>query len=134
MFTVSAPAPKVRLPLILPVLLAGKVRELLPDKSVNGPLVALSQTKLSLPAVGVSVQAASAAWGQFVHNQIENRQAPKRYLGRSVENSMHASAMGSTSVPLAARNGQDRLRLPASAGHHQRSRHCFNVATVRNNR
>ncbi|MNL01450.1 hypothetical protein D3C87_1219210 [compost metagenome] len=58
MFTVSAPAPKVTLPLILPVPLAGKVRVLLPDKSVNGPLVALSQTKLSLPAVGVSVQAA----------------------------------------------------------------------------
>ncbi|MNS09991.1 hypothetical protein D3C71_931380 [compost metagenome] len=60
MFTASAPAPKVTLPLILPVPLAGKVRVLLPDKSVNGALVPLSQTKLSLPAVGVSVQAASA--------------------------------------------------------------------------
>ncbi|MNQ81482.1 hypothetical protein D3C85_965050 [compost metagenome] len=58
MFTVSAPAPKVRLPLILPVPVAVKVRVLLPDKSLNGPLVPLSQTKLSLPAVGVSVQAA----------------------------------------------------------------------------
>ncbi|MNI93389.1 hypothetical protein D3C73_1513320 [compost metagenome] len=75
MITVSAPAPKVTLPLIEPVPLAGNVRVLLPAVSVKGPLLPLSQVKLSLPAVGARVQAADVIRDSPAHSNKVSMQA-----------------------------------------------------------
>ncbi|MCY1460537.1 hypothetical protein D3C76_837160 [compost metagenome] len=72
---VSLPAPKVTLPVIEPLPLAGKLRLLLPARSVSGPLLPLSQTKLSLPGEGVRLQAALAGSDQPMQSQMEMAQA-----------------------------------------------------------
>ena len=62
MSMLSVPPPKATLPFSVPVPPAGKVRLLLPARSVRPPgEVPLSQMKVSLPAVGTKVQAARAS-------------------------------------------------------------------------
>ena len=108
MITRSVPAPKVTLPLRVPLPLAGNVSVLLPDKSVNGPLLELSQIKLSFPAVGRSVQAAREECGQPMHRQIEMAQTLYRHRGRSQERLMLVSAFGWATALLPGKKQQVR--------------------------
>lgn len=55
--------------------LTGKLRVLLPDRSVKGPLLPLSQVKLSLPVVGVNAQAARVEGDAPMHSEREMAQA-----------------------------------------------------------
>ncbi|MNT99902.1 hypothetical protein D3C72_2428790 [compost metagenome] len=55
--------------------MVGKVRVLLPARSVSGPLLPLSHTKLSLPGEGVRVQAAWLGSDQPMQSQMEMAQA-----------------------------------------------------------
>ncbi|MOA02845.1 hypothetical protein D3C78_1223170 [compost metagenome] len=57
----SLPLPKVTLPVIAPLPPAGKVRELLPCRSVSAAALPLSHMWLSLPAVGENAQSAGAS-------------------------------------------------------------------------